>query len=204
MTDENDQTRTPKTEILAPERGVVLEGNRSMVVSAFNRVRNQVLQKELAAVLAKGRTWNEIVSTLRDSERLRQEYQAALIRSENLPMLRAAEEAKIFSEVQRIFDDEADRQRDRTIRNVRAEAELIRAQRDLDALKNPPNAQPEGSRSQRHVAAIKRIREERDEMIAIIAENRTDEQLTEEDRQLINDIRLAADNEVKNMLEERE
>ena len=113
-----------------------------------------------------------------------------------------AEEAKVLAEVKRIFDEEEDRQRDRELRNVVRETQLIRAQSELDALKNPPSDKPEGSRSQRRVAKIKQIRKDRDEMIAIIMENRIEDELTEEDKQLINDIRLAADHEIKSMLEE--
>ena len=203
MSDDKTASAAPNYEILAPERsGAVRESDRPMMVSAFNRVRNKVIKKELNSFTAKARSWNEVVAALRDGERLREEYQAALIRSEHLPLLRAAEEAKIFAEVQRIFDNEADRQRDRTIRSTRAEAELIMAKRDLDALMRSSDGQPGDTRSTRRVAAIKRIREERDEMIVIIVEGRTEEQMSEEDKHLLNDIRLAADNEIKNVLEE--
>ena len=39
-------------------------------------------------------------------------------------------------------------------------------------------------------------------MIAIILDGRKEEELTDEDRQLISDIRLAGDNEIKSVLEE--
>ncbi|MEI9933253.1 MAG: hypothetical protein WDM89_22660 [Rhizomicrobium sp.] len=108
----------------------------------------------------------------------------------------------MIAEVQKIFDDEADRQKERALRNSRLDAELIKAQRELDALKNPPRAKPEESRGKKRIAAVKQIREDRDEMIAIILDGRKEEELTDEDRQLVLDIRLAADNEIKNVLEE--
>lgn len=203
MTDE-ETPPLKKGTVLPPERDAHHDANRPMVVSMFNRVRNQVLQKELASLTSKAQTWNQFVSALRDGERLKHEYMAALVRSQNLDQLRLAEEAKVLAEVKQIFDEEEDRQKDRELRSIVRETQLIRAQRDLDALKNPPKAKEEGSRSQRRIAKIKQIRKDRDEMIAIIMENRTEEQLTDEDKQLINDIRLAADNEIKNMLEDRE
>lgn len=190
-------------EILSPSSGgIVRDSRRPMIVSAFSRVRNQVMKKELDSFAAKARAWNEVVTALRDGERLRQEYQAAFIRSEHLPLLRAAEEEKVLAEVQKIFDDESDRQLERKVRRTHAEAELIRAERDLDALKNPRSPKADESRGKQRIAAIKRLREERDEMIAIIQEGRTEDQLSEEDRQIIQDIRLAADHQIKSLLEE--
>jgi uncharacterized protein YfcZ (UPF0381/DUF406 family) len=192
-----------KGEILAPERGgVVRDSDRSMVVSVFSRVRNQVIQKELASYLDKARTWNEIVAALRDGERLRQEYQAALVRSEHLPLLRAAEEAKVLSEVQRIFDEEADRQKERQLHNKRLDAELIRAQRELDALTKTPDAAPKESRGKRRAKRIKDIRDEREEMIAAFTGGKAEAELTDEERDIVANIRLASDNEIKRFLEE--
>ena len=55
-------------EVLPPLRDpIIRESSRPIVVSALNRIRNQVIQKELASYAAKIRTWNEVVTALRDS-----------------------------------------------------------------------------------------------------------------------------------------
>lgn len=198
----NDAPEVKRGEILAPEPGRMPDANRSMVASAFRRVRNQVVQRELAAFLAKARTWNEIVATLTDGERLRQEYFLVLERSKHLPLLRAAEEAKVLAEVQRIFDEEADREKERKLRNLRMDADIVRAQRDLDALTKHPAEETKESRGKRRASRIKEIREERDEMITAFTDGRTDDQLTEEERRIVSDIRLAAEDAIKRFLEE--
>ena len=82
MTDENPPLK--KGTVLLPVRDAHHDSDRPMVVSIFNRVRNQVLQKELTSLTSKAQTWNQFVSALRDGERLKQEYMAALVRSQNL------------------------------------------------------------------------------------------------------------------------
>jgi hypothetical protein len=200
MTDSPDKLH--KGTIILPERDAHRDTGRPMIVSAFARIRNEILQKELASLAAKARTWNEFVEALRDGERLKQDYMTALVRSENLDQLRLGEEAKILAEVQEIFDEAAARQKQHKLRDLRLDAEIERAQRELDALRRPTGDKPEESRTKKRVAAIKRIREERDEMIEIIKAGRPNDQLGEEDTRLIDDMRLAADNEIKNMLEE--
>jgi len=201
MTDTPERAR--KGTIIPPSREPQIDSGRPMVVSVFRRIRNEVLQKELASLVAKATTWNEFVAALRDGERLKQDYMAALIRSENLDQLRAAEEAKVLAEVKRIFDDEEDRQKDRELHSIRREAELIKAQRELDRLKNH-DAGPKESRGKRRARRIKEIREERDEAIKAFMDGREESDLSDEEQQIIADIRLACEHEIKRCLEEDE
>lgn len=201
MTDSPEAT-IHKGTIIAPERSAHRDTGRPMIISAFARVRNQVLQKELASLAAKARTWNEFVTALRDGERLKLEYMAVLVRSENLDQLRMGEEAKVLMEVQEIFDTAAAKRKEHKLHDIRLDAELIKAQRELDALKKPPPEEPKESRGKRRARRIKEIREERDEMIANFTDNRPEAELSEEEKRIVDDMRLAAENEIKRFLEE--
>lgn len=201
-------------ELLPPERNnrENAQAVTDFAIPALRRLRNRTLEKEFASQAGVLRAWNEVLVLLRDEKRNQEEYEAALARSQHLPALRAAAKLKVATEVRQIRDqyrkvgeDEEDRKLERSLRRTRLEADLIRAQRELEELKNPPPKpapQPQESRGSRRVAAIRRMREERDEMIAILLAGRTEEEVEEADRELIDEIRLTAEHQIKSFLEE--
>lgn len=208
--------RAPRyVELLSPERSAarqpVTQTNNRRATAADNwlpapliqRVLDKIATRNAQAHAGRIAAENHIVALLTERLRLLEEFARKLGRFEALPALRHAETAQVYAEVEQTFDNI---NHERQMRRIRQEGELIRARRELDDLKRAPSpalpAPPKESRANQKVAAIKRIREECDLLVATILAGRREEDLDEDDRQLVDACRLSAMNRIQNLLHE--
>lgn len=188
-----------------------------MPSSLMRRVLNKVVEKEFKSYGARVSEVNNVIALWTERLRLEEEYEKRLSRFEALPLLTNAAKAQAYAEAEQIFADASrvseeieDKKRERYLNRIRTEADIIRAERELEDLKRgpappalpPPPPPPKESRANQKAAAIKRIREECDRLIAVLLAGRKEEELDEDDRQLVDECRLSAMRQIKAILQE--
>ena len=206
--------RTPgSVELLPPEkstsRQAVSQTNSRPPAVAWlpppliARVLDKIATKNAKAYADLVATQNSVVALLTEQLRLQEQFEVQLGRMAALPLLKSAATAQVFAEVEQIFDNI---NHETEMRRIRQETERLRAARELEELKRGPlPALPAPTREPRRPSRadrIKAIRKECEDIIAMLREGRTDNDLDAETLRDIEDCRYHANRRIKAILEE--
>lgn len=183
-------------------------------IPLFNRIHYRSVRRELEEYRGVLAAKNAVLREHLETQRIGEDFNRALLRTERLDDLRQIEGLKIDSELDAAMrlliaqnrnaqaDDIAHR-----ARMARLEREAIEAEQDLEALKNPPPPPPppppkpdEAERIRSEIAKIRR--QEKDLIAALVAEVGSEADLPEEDQELIRDVRLQTRDRIARLIED--
>lgn len=137
-------------------------------------------------------------------ERARQGFERSLVQSEHLDDLRRIEELKIVEELAALVEASAVREFRTRALKAQTEAEAIKAERHLEAIKNPPAPEPKDERSAAELAGsdIAQMRRDAEALKKTLIEcYGGEDKLTEEDRELLAQVEVAIRNKIIERLE---
>lgn len=205
MPEKKSEIRAVSGEVLPPERrDVQLPPNTPAGIPFLAQAKYWAARRALESYTKALGAQTAAYRELEARERARQGFERSLVQTEHLGDLRRIEELKIIEELASLV--EASEVREFRTRALKAltEADAIEAERRLAAVKNPPAPEPKDKRSATEQAGID------------IAQMRTDAQalkktliecyggedkLTEEDRDLLEQVDVAIRNKIVERLE---
>jgi hypothetical protein len=174
----------------------------------IQRVLDKIATKNAEAYAGRIAAENHVITLWTERLRLQEEFEAGLARFEALPLLRQAATAKVYAEVEQIFEDIDDQKDERRLQRIRRNADIIRAERELEELKRGPlpalpAAQPvKESRSKRRVRRIKEVNDECEQTIAALRKGRKDEDLDPDTLEMISECRYHAKRRINEIMQE--
>lgn len=182
-------------------------------IPLFNRMRYRAVRRELEEYLTVLQTRNAVLKEITETARIGEEYKRRLVRTERLDDLRRIEALKIDAEMDEALENAMRQHRDaqanalaHRARMANLEADAIEAERRLTELKNPPRKPeppPPQDPSERMATEIARLREQERTLIAsLLANYESEEDVSDEDRELIADIKLATRNRIASLVED--
>ena len=198
----NSQPPTPRRE--SPTQ--LWQSDNWLPSSLMRRVLHKVVTKEAQAYGERIAAENNIIALWTERLRIQEQFELQAARFGALPLLKSVAEAKVYAEIEQVFEEIDDQKEERLLQRLNRKASIIEAQRRLDELQRPPAPDlpppAKESRANQKAAAIKRIREECDQLIAVLLAGRREEELDEDDRQLVDECRLNAMRRIKDLLQE--
>jgi hypothetical protein len=216
MPDDTKKGRPLSGEVLPPARSEThlpieppLRG-----IPLFNRMRYNAARKELEAYLSVLRLRNAVIGEITTTIELRERYDTGLVRFDRIDDLRRIENLKIDAELNQALSAAVRASRSGAINDLLhrarladAEAMAIEAEQALHALKNPPPPSgpppPQPSESERIAAKIAELRRREKELIAaLVGEYENEDDLSEEDLELIRDVRLKTRDLIAKLMDE--
>jgi hypothetical protein len=203
VTDKKSETKPVRGEVLPPTRAqnslprLSAPPGIPVVVQAQYWAARRKLEAYTKTVAAQTATFQ----ALEARERARVSFERALVQAENLEDIRLIEELKIVEELASLVAGSEVREFRTRALKAQAEAEAISAERRLEALKKSSSAAGDGGKS--GVAAdIARMRKEAvDLKKAIIECYGGEEAMSEEDRNLLEEVDVQLRNKIVERLE---
>ena len=208
-----DEKKEPLTgEVLPPEDGAQSLANGLPDrggIPLFNRMRYNAIRKEMEAYTAALRAANEGRRELLTAAKIAEECDTQLTRLDNLDAIRATAVREIEYELRQAdkkLSDLAGREHIDALvlrlETARLEAEIIEAEARLERLKNPPPAEPRVSAFDQMMAEMARVRgDEKRLREAIIKEAGGEENLSEEDRVLLEQLAIVTRDRIARLME---
>jgi hypothetical protein len=200
-----------------PVVGTILPPERRDIESApalpggvplFMRAKYWAARRQIKSFTKLVAAQGEAYRALDARERARMNFALTLVQAEHLDDLRLIEELKIAEELASLVDAGEVRDFQRRAAKARAEAEAIRAERDLEELIHPksdeaPPPPPERSPAEQAGIDITKMRKD----AAVLKKTLVDcyggeDNLTEEDRDLLGTLEVALRNKIVERLED--
>jgi seryl-tRNA synthetase len=180
-------------------------------IPLFNRMRYRSMRKELDEYFSVLDRKEAIIRKLASIAEANEGFATGLVRLERLDDLRQATNHKIDEELNRAAEGAVQSYRDAAanavahrIRMANLEAEALAAEKQLDALRNPP-APPapaaQVSPAERMASEVRKLREQEQHLIVAIAGDGDEATWSDDVRELVSDIRLATRNHLANLVD---
>ena len=206
MSQEDDEARPVKGEILAPQRakGQVMPLNTPPGIPLIVQAKYWAARRKLEWYTKALAAETGMYQALAARERAMQNLERTLVQSEHLDDLRRIEELKIVEELATLMEASEVREFRTRALKAQVEAEAIEAERRLDAVKNRPTSEPKGERGAVEQAGfdIVQIRKDAEALRKTLVEcYGGEDKLTDEDRALLAQLDLAIRNKVAERLE---
>lgn len=206
MSGGGEPKKVPGGKVLPARRAAIGLPPTTQVVPFWERLGLRSQSKTVDAYRKVAEAENALMRALDDGNRLRVQLEISSVRIDNLEALRRTEELKIANELAALTRHAQQERLRNEVEVEELKLRLVVAQKAREALENPP-ATPEEKSDKRTMAErlrdeIAALREREQVLIASLLGERSEDLLSADERDLIDDVRLSTRNLIKSLIEE--